>query len=157
MRAVRHRGLVTVEMAIILPLFLLLLFGVLDFGRLYFTQITLQHAMREGGRFGVTGQQLEDPNDPGTLQSRIASIKRIVVQSAVGVPVDPTRIEVRRLGGDADEDDAGGPGQTFRISLRYTFVFATPMLGRFFQEGDAHEFQVSTTFRNEPFPPVAGS
>ena len=39
-----------VEMAIVLPVLLLLVFGIIDFGRLYNTQVTLTHAAREGIR-----------------------------------------------------------------------------------------------------------
>jgi hypothetical protein len=143
-------GLELMELSFILPVFLLLMLGILDFGRLFFTEITLQHAMREGGRFGVTGRQLQDPNDPGNLQSRIESIRRVVKDAAVGVPMDPKDIVITSvLGGD---DNPGGPGDTITISLTYKFLFITPMIGRFFGDG-SHTFVASTSFRNEPFPP----
>jgi hypothetical protein len=153
MSARGQRGLETVELAIILPVFLLLLFAILDFGRMFFTQITLQHAMREGGRFGVTGERLADPNDPRTLQSRLDSIKRVVRESAVGVRINPADIHVFTVPGSPD--DAGGPGQTFTIRMSYDFLFVTPMVGRFFDNG-THRFSVSTTFRSEPYP-IAGA
>ena len=39
-----------VEFALVLPLFILLTFGILDFGRLFWTQETLSYALREAGR-----------------------------------------------------------------------------------------------------------
>src|SRR5437899_784452 len=51
-----RRGTAAVEFALVAPLFLLLVFGILDFGRLFYVQETLQHALREAGRFAVTGQ-----------------------------------------------------------------------------------------------------
>jgi Flp pilus assembly protein TadG len=39
-----------VEMVLLLPLLLLLLFGMLEFGRMYNANITLTHATREGAR-----------------------------------------------------------------------------------------------------------
>lgn len=152
-RSSRQRGAEVVELAIVLPLFLLLLFGILDFSRLFFTEITLQRAMREGGRFGVTGRQLPDPGNPGSLQSRLASIKQIIVDAAVGVQVDPASIVISSVNGG--QDNAGGPGDTFTISLTYHFVFATPLIGRYFNSG-SHTFTASSSFRNEPFPPGAG-
>ncbi len=145
-----RKGLVVTEMAIILPVMMLLIFGILDFGRLYFTQITLQHAMREGGRFGVTGQQLPDPGNPLALQSRIASIRQVVHDAAVGVGVEPGDIVVSSISGGSD--NAGGPGDTLTISMSYSFRFITPMIGQFFNDGE-QSFTVSTSFRNEPFPP----
>ena len=39
-----------VEMAIVLPVLMLLVFGTIEFGRLYNAQVTLTHAAREGIR-----------------------------------------------------------------------------------------------------------
>lgn len=50
----RQRGASIVEFAIILPLFVSLLFGVIDFGIALAQQINLQGAAREGARQGVT-------------------------------------------------------------------------------------------------------
>lgn len=153
MQARHQRGLETVEMAILLPVFLLLLFAMMDFSRLVFTQVSLQHAIREGGRFGVTGERLENPNDPGTLQSRIESIKRIVRESAVGVNVEDDDIVISSVQGGTGS--AGGPGDTLTISLSHDFVFVTPMIGQYLDD-NTYTITVSTSFRNEPFPPSAG-
>jgi Flp pilus assembly protein TadG len=48
-----ERGANLVEMALILPLLLLLLAGVVDIGRAYHTYITIINAAREGARYGV--------------------------------------------------------------------------------------------------------
>lgn len=52
-KGMRERGAVAVEMAIVLPLLLLFLGGIIDFGRAYFTQIVLANAAREGARAAV--------------------------------------------------------------------------------------------------------
>lgn len=150
-KGTRSKGLVVVEMAIILPLMILLIFATIDFGRMFFTQITLQHAMREGGRFGVTGQQLPTPGQPQDLQSRIDSIKQVVHKAAVGVSVEPDNIIISSMNGG--QDNAGQGGDTVTISMSYQFHFVTPIVGKFFNEGKK-EFTVSTSFRNEPFPPT---
>ncbi|HMD77213.1 MAG TPA: TadE family protein, partial [Terracidiphilus sp.] len=59
-----------VEFALVVPLFLLLVFAVADFGRLFFMQMTLQNAVRQAGRFAMTGSHLPDPNNPGKNLSR---------------------------------------------------------------------------------------
>ena|SRR6056297_575878 len=46
----RDRGAVLVEFALIVPLLLILLVGIIEFGRAYNTQIALQGAAREGAR-----------------------------------------------------------------------------------------------------------
>lgn len=46
----RERGAAAVEMAIVLPLLLLLLGGIVDFGRAFYTKNILTNAAREGAR-----------------------------------------------------------------------------------------------------------
>lgn len=47
-----------VEFAVVLPLFLAITWGVIDFGRLFFTSNALSNAVREGGRYAAV---LADP------------------------------------------------------------------------------------------------
>lgn len=49
-RASRERGAAAVEMAIVLPLLVLVLGGIIDFGRYFFSQVVLTNAAREGAR-----------------------------------------------------------------------------------------------------------
>lgn len=44
------RGAVAVEMALLLPILILLLLGIMEFGRAYNAQVTLTNAAREGVR-----------------------------------------------------------------------------------------------------------
>jgi Flp pilus assembly protein TadG len=50
MRATNDRGAVAVEMALLLPVLVLLLLGIMEFGRAYNAQVTLTNAAREGVR-----------------------------------------------------------------------------------------------------------
>lgn len=50
----RQRGAAAVEFALILPLFLSMLLGVIDFGVAYGQNVSLQGAARESARQGVT-------------------------------------------------------------------------------------------------------
>ena len=67
------KGVAAVEFALILPLFLLLIMGIIDFGRYFFVQHTLQFATREGVRLGLVGKTLNDPVT-GNPMTRVASI-----------------------------------------------------------------------------------
>lgn len=49
----RQRGAAAVEFAILAPLFVALLFAVVEFGLIIYTNSMLAHASREGARFGV--------------------------------------------------------------------------------------------------------
>jgi Flp pilus assembly protein TadG len=48
-----ERGAVAVEFAILLPVFLLLVFGICDFGHAYYMKQLVTNASREGARYGV--------------------------------------------------------------------------------------------------------
>lgn len=48
-----QRGASTVEFALLAPIFVALLFAIVEFGLILYTQSMLTHASREGARFGV--------------------------------------------------------------------------------------------------------
>jgi Flp pilus assembly protein TadG len=52
-RTLRERGAVAIEMAIVLPLLLLILGGIVDLGRAFSIHVVLTNAAREGARAGV--------------------------------------------------------------------------------------------------------
>jgi Flp pilus assembly protein TadG len=143
-----ERGSAFVEFALVAPILLLLMFGVLDFGRLFFTQLTLQHALREAGRFAVTGNKMANPGGGSSKMSRVASIKQIAQQSAAGL--DLTNIQIKSIHGGTNH--AGGPSDTVTISLTTNVKLLTPLVATFFPQG-ASKITASTTFKNEPFDP----
>ena len=51
----RERGAVAIEMAIVLPLLLLIIAGMIDLGRLFFVQTMVTNAAREGARMKSLG------------------------------------------------------------------------------------------------------
>jgi len=48
-----ERGAVAVEFAILLPVFLLLVFGIMDFGHAFYIKQVVSNASREGARYGT--------------------------------------------------------------------------------------------------------
>jgi Flp pilus assembly protein TadG len=149
----RHpAGQATVEFALVFPLFVLLAFGVLDLGRLYVTQMSVQHAMREAGRFAVTGNHLPDSKNPGTMLSRVDSIVQVAQNAAGGI--DLSGIHITSIeGGQKGPGRAGGPGDTVTISITVNMKLITPIIGRYFSPDGIYTFTASTSFKNEPFPP----
>jgi len=64
----RRRGQTLAEFGLTLPILLLLVFGVIEFGRLFQAWVTLQNAAREATRYATTGQYNEDRYTLLTIQ-----------------------------------------------------------------------------------------
>ncbi len=147
-RRIGTEGTSLLEFAFIAPMFLLLLFGTVDFAHLFWVEFTLQNAIRQAGRYAVTGNHLPDPNHAGQNLSRVASILQVARQTAVGL--DVSNLQISSVTGGSGS--AGGPGDTLTISLTTNLPLITPIVARFFTNG-VYTFTVSVTMKNEPFPP----
>jgi len=145
-----RRGLSVVETSIAVSLFLILLLGFFDVSRALFARLTLQHAVREAGRFAVTGRTLEGA---GGMLNREQSIEQVLAQYAAPHVPAPGDVWISSTSGGPGS--AGGPGDTLTIRVRYRLQLITFFVGQWFPN---HEYVIdtSTTFRNEPFPPVQG-
>jgi Flp pilus assembly protein TadG len=120
-----RRGQTLVEFALILPIFLVILVGIFDGGRLVFAANTVNNAAREGGREATVNQTL------GDIQARAA-------QHAVSLAIVPADVYVDyRLPTDPDNesscDFAVGSAQIFGciavVRVEYTYTGATPIIG----------------------------
>lgn len=141
-------GTTLIEFAFVAPLFLLLMFAIMDFSHLFYEQVVLQNALRQAGRFAMTGNHMPDPQHPGQYLSRVASITAVAQQAAVGLSV--SGIQISSLGGGSGS--AGGPGDTVTISLTTNLPLMTSLVAQFFNHG-TFTFTVSAMFRNESFNP----
>jgi len=146
-RFVMRRGQAMVEFILVAPLYFLLIFAVMDFGRMFFVQMNLQQAVQEAARYASTGNHMNDPNNPGQTLSRINSIIADVQQMAIGASV--SNVQISSVGGGAGS--AGGPGDTVTVSLTTNLPLMTPLVSAFFPNG-TYTFTSSATVQNEPFP-----
>lgn len=73
----RQRGQALVEFALIVPLFALILFVLLDFGRVIYTQNTVDQAAREASRVGSL--------EPAAASWKYDKIRSVAINSAVGI------------------------------------------------------------------------
>jgi Flp pilus assembly protein TadG len=142
------RGNTLTEFALVVPLFFLLMFAICDFGRLFFVETTLQNAVRQAGRYAVTGNHQPDPKHPGQNLSRVNSIVAVAQSAAIGMDISNIKVS-STVGGSGS---AGGPGDTVTVSLTSNIRLITPLVSIFFNNG-IYTFTVSVTMKNEPFPP----
>jgi len=144
------RGQTFVEFAMVAPIFFFVMFAIFDFGRLFFVEMNIEQAVFEAGRYASTGNHLSDPNNPGQILSRIASITQVAEQAAIGLGANISNIQISSLNGGSGS--AGGPGDTVTITLTASLPLMTPFVSRFFP-GGVYTFTSSSSFKNEPFPP----
>lgn len=108
------RGAAAVEFALLLPLLVLLVFGMIDFGRAINAQITITQAAREGARALALGQS--------TYQTRAsqAGIGLGLTTADVTDLPDSNNVTGCPVGSAATGDDAV-------VKVTYTFTFITPV------------------------------
>ncbi len=110
------RGAALVEFALILPLLILLVFGVIEFGRGYHTKTTLTHAAREGVRVAA----LESGDPASTVRAAAPNLD----PGRIGVTVTPSPCV---------------PGQPVTVTVTYDHDYNIPLFNdgtwNFVEEG----------------------
>ncbi len=89
-RTCRGRGQSLVEFALILPLFLLILLGMIDFGFAFYTNLTIEYASREGARVGAALAAGNTLFPCDKVDSYVMAAVQRVLESA-GIAVDINR------------------------------------------------------------------
>lgn len=105
-----RRGTAATELALVLPLILLLIGGTLDLGRAVHVQIVLSNSVRVGAEYGATHRA-----STRTLAAWRARMTSEVTSAATGINgFDPTRLTVTVSMIDDDEDH-----QVITVSASY--------------------------------------
>lgn len=112
----RSRGQSLVEFSVLVPAFMLLLFGMLEFGFVFTHNLTLEYATREGAR---TGAALADGNqslltcngdgtsaNPGIDAQIIAAVERVL--NSPGSPISSNMVHVTAI--NIWRNDPANPG-----------------------------------------------
>jgi Flp pilus assembly protein TadG len=66
----RSRGAASVEFAILLPVFMAMLLGIVEYGWVFYQEFNVASAVREGVRAGVTVRQSASPDPVATAVAR---------------------------------------------------------------------------------------
>lgn len=116
------RGQSLVEFVLVLPIFLILLFGIVDFGMGLRAYITLTNATREGARVGAVGELAgtypadcnADPSDDATVVARVCT-------TLAGLDLD--NVETVNV----DYPDGFQTGNSIAVSAQYRYDFISPL------------------------------
>lgn len=102
-----ERGAVAVEFAIILPILIVLIFGMIEFGRAYNAKIALQGAVREGARVLA----VDKDGDPEAATR------------AAAPSLDPGKLSVSTSGNPCTK------GTNATVTADYDFEYDIPLFG----------------------------
>jgi TadE-like protein len=134
-RRVASRGGAAVEFALVLPIFLAVLFAIVDYGWFFYQRFTLAAAIRDGVRHGASFPMKSDPY--GTAKQRA-----IDDLSLSGSPINPNNV-------------AWGPATTYTgsspdefMTLQGTMPFV-PLVG-FVKLPPSMSFQMSLMLEMQP-------
>ncbi len=154
----RDKGSSIVEFALILPVFFLLVFAIIDYGLLYWANLTMQYAVREGTRYAITGQANLDPN--ASNQQRYLAVVHKMEDSSMGLwQTTKPSIAVSINGGSFSvygnvasytPGMFGGQNDIVAIRLDCHWPILSPWAGTFVN-GTKYEFSVGATMRNETY------
>jgi Flp pilus assembly protein TadG len=141
-----------VELTVGFLLFLTMFMAIVEFSHFIYTKVTLQNALRNAGRYMVTGNT--GLNKQGNPIPRDQMIHDVFCANMIA-----TGLQCPSLGADFQftcvgspcTAPGGGPEQTVMVTVNLNKPALTPFGSQFFPSGGI-PIQISTTWKNEPFP-----
>jgi Flp pilus assembly protein TadG len=109
-----EKGQSLVEFALVVPILALLLFGIVDFGRIFHAYLTIDHAGREAARAASIGKDE-------------TTVKQVAFDSGASINLNTT--------GYVEVQNTGSSGSEAKITITYPIAPITPIIGTFFSEG----------------------
>ncbi len=150
----RQKGVAAVEFALVALFFFTVLFSIIDWSYLFFANLSMQHAVREGARYAVVGRSDLAPEDrPG---DRCAAVREKIRQQSWGLyeranstttfkTIDGAG-NIVTLGGNS----CYGAGQLIVVQVDSRVAALTPFVRPFFNAtGGEYRFTVAATMKNE--------
>lgn len=104
-----RRGQALVEIALVLPLLLIILVGIIDFGRIFHGYIVITQAAREGARWGALGY------DDTKITAAVSDATATLDPANLTLSVEP-------------EAASRSPGEQIIVQITYKVYLTTPFL-----------------------------
>ncbi|MDT0195016.1 TadE/TadG family type IV pilus assembly protein [Arthrobacter sp. AB6] len=114
--AAKEKGAAAVEFALVIPLFLMLVFGIVEFGRAFNIQVSLSEAARETARYTAI-----HAND---ADFSFDAAREVGISAAPSVDLDASAIEIAFSDGATCE-----AGDSVLVSLQIMTPYLTPLPG----------------------------
>lgn len=139
-----RRGQTLVEFSLVLPVFLLFVFGIFDFGRLMFALTSASSALRSAARHAAVIGYADAPTPPYLDCIEIMNTAReayfvdynlVQVEYIKAREIDPGTGELRVLGCPTTDDQLAN-GDIMRVTADMTFELVTPLVTAIFPQLD---------------------
>ena len=144
-RPAQDEGAVLIEFAIVIGLFFLLVFGMVDFGLAINTKTQITNAGREGARLGTVNL------DPTAVEDRVREAADNLDQTLLGVTVtcqNPDDTPCNGPGFPPGDLRNGEAGDSILVTLDYQYHLITPLPG-FIDSDNKIDLQSVTEMRIE--------
>ena len=149
------RGQALVEFAIVLPLLVLLVLGIMQFGLLFWGQITLTQVARDTGRWAATQPACAQGSGAGQADV-IGEAREIAAQSNLygyGGPSDPDfTVTPTWSGGTPCPPENNGSVEWVYIDMTYTVDIFLPFIAETCTPTCRSTLSTDVQFRMEPEP-----
>jgi Flp pilus assembly protein TadG len=157
-----NRGVAALEFAIVAPVVLLLLGGVIENGIILFTQSLLDNAARDAGRLIQTGQVQQGGGVSAFTTQLCNDVSGMIpcgslqyyVQS--GGTFSSLNVTVTNSGGtmaNSGSFDAGNPGDDVAVQVAYNRPYLIPLVGKYMAVNGSTLLVSTVIFQNEPYIP----
>lgn len=122
----RRRGLAAVELALILPVLLLLIMAVIEGGNAVYAWVTVQKAAQMGARYAATGRGA----DTGTRLTGIIDTTQagLTTLNQANVVISVRSWPDLSATGDGIDNDPGAPCQLAEVAVLYNYEPFTPLV-----------------------------
>jgi Flp pilus assembly protein TadG len=158
----KMRGAAIVEFALIAVAYLILILGLFEFATLFWVNLTMQYAVREGARYAITGRA---DLGPSRYESIIAKMKDSsmgqwdVVNPVIAITINNGATQTYSNSAQYTAGMFGTAGDivVFRLNCQWPLITPVSNLLRIvnptsvFFPGNNYAFSVAATMRNEAF------
>lgn len=128
MKFSNKKGQALVEFAIMLPVLILILAGIMEFGIMLNSYLTIQNASREGARYGIMGC-----NDTDIIQV-VHEISPNLDENRMSIEITP-------------QDSIRKSGDTVTVKVTYNYQLVVPIISNLL--GNSIQLKAQTSMRVE--------
>jgi TadE-like protein len=133
-----------VEMALVMPLLLLVTFSIVDFASMFYVYLALENGVSQAARFGVTGNLKAG-------MTREESIRSAMREATPTLTIDDGAFAFEHLvpGSVNWLPGSGNPTDISKVRVTYTWAMMTPLIRQLFPDGQIN-IAVESAMLNEP-------